>query len=141
MSEWPAAYVGMPYQMLGRARPAVDCWGLVRLVMSEQAKIELPMWDAVGGSDYRLAGQVIADQSETDEWTEVSEQFAKPFDIVTMRSIWRDDGRLRSGEIHCGIMAPGSRVLHIERDTDAVCVPFVKLKRRVTGIYRHRGMK
>lgn len=37
-------YVGLPWRLGGRDRRGLDCFGLVRLVLAEQAGISLPDW-------------------------------------------------------------------------------------------------
>ena len=39
---WYGEYVGIPFHPLGRNRGGCDCYGLVKLVLEEQYKIELP---------------------------------------------------------------------------------------------------
>lgn len=103
-------------------------------MLLEQAGVELPMWDAIDGRDHVLVEATI--RNEGRSWRRV--EAARTFDVVVMRGLWRgDDGLTRAGEIHCGVMALGSRVLHCERESDTVCVPLVKLMKRVTGIYRY----
>jgi hypothetical protein len=39
---WAGQYVGIPFADLGRDRHGCDCWGLVRLILAEQAGLTLP---------------------------------------------------------------------------------------------------
>lgn len=136
MRDWAGDYVGIPYGLHGRARPALDCWGLVRLVMLEKAGIELPMWDAVLGGDEAYRTILIEGQDE-GQWRQVDPGAARTFDVAVMRGIWRGvNGRRHAGDIHCGIVVPGTRILHVERESDAACVPLARLSKRITGIYR-----
>lgn len=38
------SYVGLPWKLGGRDRRGLDCFGLVRLVLAEQAGVLLPDW-------------------------------------------------------------------------------------------------
>lgn len=139
LMEWPARYVGLPYAERGRCLEldgGLDCWGLYRRVIFDELGVLLPAWDGVDGRDLALCDEVIrADTSQV--WVRVDA--AQPFDLVVMRGIFRGtDARLHSGEIHCGCMAPGNRVLHVERGHDTVCIPYDRVAKRVTGIFRHR---
>lgn len=57
---WVSAYVGIPYRFAGRDRSGCDCWGLVRLVLSERFGIVLPSFaeDYAGGDRDALAALV-----------------------------------------------------------------------------------
>jgi cell wall-associated NlpC family hydrolase len=39
---WVEQYIGIEFRDLGRDRDGCDCWGLVRLVILKQARVELP---------------------------------------------------------------------------------------------------
>jgi hypothetical protein len=39
---WAGEYVGIPFADPGRDRGGCDCWGLVRLILAEQAGLALP---------------------------------------------------------------------------------------------------
>jgi cell wall-associated NlpC family hydrolase len=126
--EWAEQYIGLQYRELGRDRDGLDCWGLVVMVMREQLGLEVDEFP-------------IAKESGTAEWPEVERREAQPFDVCVMYSIWRHPLRgLQRAPIHCGLVAPRARVLHIERHTACVCIPIARLEQRnrIKGFYRYR---
>lgn len=42
MESWANNYIGIPYLFGGSTREGCDCWGLVRMILREQYKKELP---------------------------------------------------------------------------------------------------
>ena len=42
---WLDRYIGLPWKIGGRElHGGIDCWGLVRLVMRDEAGIDMPSW-------------------------------------------------------------------------------------------------
>ena len=41
---WINSYIGLPYEVGGRTRSGLDCYGLCKLVYQEQYGLELPDW-------------------------------------------------------------------------------------------------
>ena len=126
-------YLGIPFRDHGRDRDGCDCWGLVRLVYSEQLGIELPdLGD--GYSDAYARGEVNSTvNGATDEnWNvDVTDEPRRPFDVLTFT---------RGGiETHVGLWIEDGVMLHI---VDGTCAAFerydtVKWKRRFSRALRH----
>jgi cell wall-associated NlpC family hydrolase len=92
-------YVGLAYRRGGRERPAVDCWGLVRLVYREQLGIELDPH----ATDPDLGRAIVAERSA---WAAVPPASAKPGDVVLVK---------RPGQpFHVGVLLAGRRLLHAD---------------------------
>lgn len=135
---WAAPYVGLPFKDGGRTAAGIDCWGLVRLVYSEQLGLDLPDFAEIKAGDTRRVSRAIADAIDTDEWIPVMRGAEQPFDVVVMRG---NEGR-SSMSRHVGVVAPNGRLLHIEEHVDAV-LPLMTsptVSFRISGIYRHHAL-
>lgn len=139
--EWPAAYVGIPYQRRGRDRSGLDCWGLVRLVMLEQRGVELPLYDTVNSLRPGAVTAAVDLERGGRHWLEVlPDEARREFDFLVMRTAVREASRMVSAEIHIGIVAPGGFVLHVQEGDSAVMQPFKALQHRIAGTYRHKEL-
>ena len=130
---WTARYIGIPFVDGGREIGGLDCWGLFRLVYSEQLGVELPSYGEISAMDLLTVARAINGGQE--DW------FVPPdpqeFDAVALRLY--SHGWIA----HVGILTDPKHVLHIEHNTDSVIVPLSHhtVKTRVAGFRRHRGCK
>lgn len=104
---WSADYVGLPYLDRGRSWDGADCWGLVRIVYSDQLGILLPSY----AGDYASAeeaGEVAAAVSRafapSPSWEAVTDA-GLAFDVLVFRAG-------RQG-LHVGVRVDRSRMLHM----------------------------
>jgi cell wall-associated NlpC family hydrolase len=117
-------YVGLAYRRGGRERPAVDCWGLVRLVYREQLGVEL---DA-HATDPDLGRAIVA---ERQAWSPVPPAAARPGDVVLLR---------RPGQpFHVGVLLAGRRLLHADEPV-GVAVERVDRVRGAVEFWRHPAL-
>lgn len=126
---WWNDYVGIPYADRGRTRAGADCWGLVRLVMHEQFKIDLPSFDGQyeGSDDVCQIQELIAAHQEG--WRQIDRP--QPGDVVLFRVM---------GTVsHIGLVVDGGRFVHARRG-HAVAIERLSSGRwhhRVVGFYRY----
>ena len=118
-----------------------NCWGLVRMVLAEQARVELPQY-AISGSDYALVSGAITDAEMLPEWICVDPGHHKQFDIVEMTSPIRMGGKMQFASIHLGLFVGDCWVLHTEQTTESRIDPFTysRLQARITGFWRHHSL-
>lgn len=144
---WHAGYVGIPFVEHGRDRAGCDCWGLVRLILAEQAGLVLPCHGAVYGStgEADVIAAAIAAGTEQEEWLPVSEGSERALDAVLMKGYAPDPetGLLRAHDMHAGVVAAPGVLIHVERGIDAALGFYRRdpvLKRRVRRFFRHREL-
>ena len=126
--EWSAEYIGIPYQINGRDRDGIDCWGLVRLVYQEQLGKQIPSYAGYYDHAEDYDGFATAFDEGIADWQEVTEP--KEFD-----SIWV---RLMGIDCHTGVMLDNGKMLHAMVGAES-CIVDVSTKawqRRVIGCYR-----
>lgn len=139
---WASKYIGLPFRDADEPEP-FTCWTLVRNVLLEQCKIDIEPFAAIRSWDSPRIAEIVAAEIARDDWTKVEWFEAKPFDVALMW-VWRRlMGRDTSAALaHIGVVAPGRHlnILHVERETLSVSIPFNRLEGRVHSFYRHRSL-
>lgn len=129
---WVGEYVGLPFRSHGRTREGVDCYGLVRLVLSERYGKHLPPLDTA----YLEAG----DRDEVAELLRslrpllAGEPIAvpEPGDVAVIL--------VRGTPCHLGLYVGDGYVLEARYGRDSVLerVSDARISRRIEGYYRVR---
>ena len=111
---WLNTYIGIPYEFGGRDHKGVDCYGLIKLLFTEQYDEALPDW-AGDKIDLRGIGRSIESAVTSGDFEELEEPHEGCFVICY---------RTRSAH-HIGLYYGGC-VLHA---TDGIGVVFEPLNR------------
>lgn len=130
---WVADYVGLPFVEHGRVRGAVDCWGLIRLVLAERFDVRVPSYveDYTSTIDEDVLGRLIG--RHMTSWREVTGR-ERAGDVALLR--------VRGQPMHVGVVVAPKWMLHIERGIDSMVERYdgVTWAKRLIGVYRHEGM-
>ncbi|MBK8174815.1 MAG: hypothetical protein IPK66_05950 [Rhodospirillales bacterium] len=146
LPSWVAGYVGIPFRDLGRDRAGCDCWGLVRLVIVEQAGVQLPSLATCYASEANPAGvrEAVETERRSGAWRRVNVGEEGPFDVVEMSGAARVAGSgWVFGPLHVGVVVTSGWLLHVERGTAAVLARYWEdqaIRRRVLGFWRYRRL-
>lgn len=128
---WAGRYIGLPFEERGRDRGGLDCWGLVRLALAEQAGLALPclMHDYRGTADTRAIAALI--RRELPFWRAVEDGREKLNDVIVLR--------LQGHPVHVGLVLGDGCMLHIERGIDSAIERYrgPRWQDRIFGFYRY----
>lgn len=108
-------YVGL---RIVEARP---CWKLVRRVLFEQARIDLPTYD-----EDDAEGRSI--ESRAADFVEVPLSEAKPLDVAILFTDVRCGLGWKSAPVHIGVFVDAKRILHIEEGVSSRVQPASDLR-------------
>lgn len=127
MNAWWNDYIGIPYKLKGRDRTGIDCWGLVRLIYSEQYGKFLPSYDV----DYSNSNdQIVKDlfSAGKDTWKEVDVH--QEGDVCLFRVF--------GAETHVGIMLSDDKFIHAIQGNSVGIESILSSKwnKRFVGYYR-----
>lgn len=128
---WAGRYIGLPFRDLGRDRAGLDCWGLVRLVTSEQFNVSLLSFIGEYGKTADIAGIAALIEREAQLWLPVQPGQEKLGDVIVLR--------LRGSPVHTGLVLGDQLMLHIEQGIDSAIEKYAspRWKDRIYGFYRH----
>lgn len=131
---WAGHYIGLPFAEHGRDAQGVDCWGLVRLVLSEQFGIAVPSYarEYANTRAQDELGRLV--RCEAKSWQAIEPGQEKLGDVVVLR--------LRGQPAHVGMVLGDQTMLHIEQFINSAIERYVSRRwaGRVEGFYRHKGM-
>lgn len=133
---WVAGYVGIPFVPYGRTREAIDCWGMVALVLREQYGIILPDYQyktPESLEDIPSVAQNFYDATATDLWNQVADGEEQAGDVVLIRV----GGYPR----HCGIIVAAGVMLHAMENIGSCIDGYrgVRHRHHLAGFYRYGG--
>lgn len=133
---WATPYIG---------RTDMHCWALVREVLQAHCGVQVPSYGEVDSKEMLAVSAAVGSDAAQDPWHPVKPFPAaeRPFDVVVMRG-WLscNDGVLRRGVIHTGVVTRKGFVLHTDMGYAVVEVALshVTVRRRLVGCYRHRQL-
>lgn len=135
---WAAQYFGIPFVDLGRDRSGCDCWGLFRLVMKEQAGIDLPSHDEYEGTSDKEDGPVIEALIKqglaSDEWIRIERGQERAFDGLLYQ--------VAGYPMHVGLILCPGRALHAVEGTGVAQLKYdlPSYRHVVIAFYRHKSL-
>lgn len=120
---WVEDYLAIPYVLEGRDHKGCDCWGLPRLVLVEQAKLDLPVHAEITAKRAFQIAHAIDALGTDDDWRRFKLNATQCFDIILM-SQWMvlQSGKREFLPVHMGVMVTRVHVLHTELDSGPACV-------------------
>jgi cell wall-associated NlpC family hydrolase len=137
VAHWAGLYVGLPWASGGRARPALDCGGLVRLVYAEQAGIIIEDQAGLSPLSLRPLARGLRALAAGPPWLPALGE-PKAFDVALMAGVTGG----KSAPLHLGLFVGPDMILHSEEATGAVLArasgPLCR--HRVLGLYRHSDL-
>lgn len=137
------SFIGIPFVDGGRDRAGIDCWGLVRLFLEEEAAIaDLPDYAGTPAAELAAVASDISAAAASPTWRAVERRNAHKFDVVALVGRERVNGRPRNLVCHVGVLINPRQLLHIEEHTDSVIVRLdhFSVQHRIAGFYRHRDL-
>lgn len=136
-------YLRLSFLKGGRERPAVDCWGLYRLIVGETGGHWLAEFE---GHDEPLRIARTAEREATDAgWLAVAPGDERPLDAVLMTGLLGEGRRTLSAPIHVGCVISPGQLIDIEESGGVKVRAFrntmtmradPKVANRVRGIFR-----
>jgi cell wall-associated NlpC family hydrolase len=122
LAEWMRKASGVPFFEDGRDYDAWDCYGLVWCAYRDVLGISLPRYDGCYTEKWRDLDRHFRDRNN-DDWC----RSLKPRDMA-IACIYR-----RGLPIHCGLVVPGRRIMHVAKGIQTCIQPIRAF--RVEGYY------
>lgn len=131
---WVSRYLPIPYREGGRSHDGIDCWGLARLVLQEQAGVDLPLY---GGSRHQISTRAKQHAFGLG-FIPIELVDAQLFDILSML----DPASGCREDLHCGVVIDDGAFIHAKA-RGGVTIGRFSLEQRnyVTGAWRFSGQR
>src|SRR5688572_28313555 len=139
------SYVAIRFVDGGRDRSGCDCWGLVRLFLKEEFRIDVPEYGEISARE--LLEIQAAMQSATapgGSWVKIDSVFKlRRGNVIVMYAYDRVSSKLQKGTSHVGVMVDRYRLLHVEKGTDSVLaqVTSTPIRLRIASMWRHHTLQ
>lgn len=136
-------YLRLRFAKGGRERPAVDCWGLYRLIVREGRGVWLAEFE--GHDEPLRIARTAEREAAAGGWMKVQPGDERAFDAVLMTGLLGEGRSTLSAPIHIGcVVAPG-KLIDIEETGEVKVRAFrttsklsarPEVANRVVGIFR-----
>ena len=142
-----APYLRLTYHPAGRDWPAVDCWGLYRLIVGENFGVWLGEFS--GLEDPRAIARTAMRESTSRDWLPVLPGAEQAGDAVLMTGLLGEGRLTLSAPIHVGCVIEPGRMIDIEATNGVLVRNFrstsrlraaLEVANRVRGIFRPRAL-
>lgn len=140
---WAEQYLRIPFVDRGETHAGCDCWGLLRLILKEQAGLDIPSYSDIKPGDWaRKVREIVGGAESGEQWERIEPGRERAFDGVLMRGHVRDNGRVFSRPLHVACVISPGRLIHAE-DGFGVTVgdyrQHPRIKPRVIAFYRFKN--
>jgi len=133
-TKWVNDYLDIPFVDCGRDRSGVDCWGLVRLVLKEQYRLDTPAYDSEYEStcENKILSEIV--ERERGEWLSISSDDVQCGDIVLLA--------IMGYPCHVGIAVGDGMMLNARQGVGVALESYERpfWDRRLRGFFRHSDM-
>ena len=130
---WWDDYVGMPFESKGRTRDGCDCYGLLRIIYSDQLGVELPLLllEYENTLQRKTMNDMMRSQPLLIGFEQVELSAVQPLDVLVLRNVGFD--------CHIGIVTGGNWMIHSEAGKGTVLEDFSRphVKPRVKEAWRY----
>jgi cell wall-associated NlpC family hydrolase len=127
--KWVGKYIGIPFITNGRAMNGCDCYGLIRLVLSNEYGIELPELsdNYTDAKNLKETARLFAEHRPVLAAEKLPKAQEKAVVVFTEHGV----------AAHIGIVAGGGYILHTGAKTGSVCQRETHpgLRGRIEGYY------
>lgn len=121
-------YLRLGFALGGRERPAVDCWGLYRLIVGESTGIWLEAY--AGVEAHRDIARQVRRDTAGPGWLQVAPGTEREMDMVVMTGLVGRGRATVAAPLHVGCVIDEGGMIDIEETTGVMVRPFRGTVRR-----------